>query len=171
MEYPRIAVLLGCLALVPATALAADEPARAAPGERWAALDTDGDGAVSLAEAEAGAPGFARNFGRFDADSDGRVTREEMHNAREAGRAQAQARAEERWQAADTNGDGSIDLAEAQTGMPRAAQNFGRIDADNNGLLSRDEMRGAMRERHAQRQGQRGPGAGQGAGQGQRPGK
>jgi len=153
MEYPRIAVLLGCLALVPAGVLAADEPAAAAPGERWAALDTDGDGAVSLAEAEAGAPGFAKNFSRFDADGDGRVTRDEMRNAREAGRAQAQARAEERWQGADVNGDGFIDLAEAQTGMPRAAENFGRIDADGNGLLSREEMRGAMRERHAQRSG------------------
>jgi hypothetical protein len=131
MEYPRIAVLLGCLALVPAGALAADEPAPASPGERFSALDTDGDGAVSLAEAEAGAPGFARNFSRFDADGDGLVTREEMRNAREAGRAQAQARAEERWRAADTNGDG---------------------------LLSREEARSAARERHAQRQGQRGPG-------------
>ena len=71
-------LLLGCLAMAP-LAMAADEDHGPPPGtpeqglgpppgalERWAAHDTDGDGAISLAEAQAGAPGLAQNFTKFD---------------------------------------------------------------------------------------------------------
>jgi hypothetical protein len=152
---------------VGAAAGAAETPAGPPPEARWNALDTDGDGRLSRAEAEAGAPGMARNFERFDADADGQLTREEIRAQRAQMREQARVHAEQRWTATDANGDGAIDLAEAQTGMPRAAENFGRLDADGNGLLSREEMREGMRqhrtERHAERM-QRGPGAGQPAG-------
>jgi Ca2+-binding EF-hand superfamily protein len=140
------------MALLPLAGMAGEErgpPPGAA--ERWAALDTDGDGAVSQAEAQAGAPRMAENFGRLDADGDGRVTREEMHAVRSKTREEHRARAEEHYRSADTNGDGSIDLAEAQNGMPRAAEHFGKIDADGNGLLTREEMRGAMRARETKR--------------------
>jgi hypothetical protein len=160
-RHPLI-VLLGCMALAPLAAMA-EEPAPAPLGpppdaaERWAARDTDGDGAISLAEAQANAPRLARDFAAFDADGDGKITREEMHTVRSAAREERQARAEARYQAADTNGDGGIDLAEAQAGMPRAAEKFGDIDADGNGQLTREEMRTYMRAHRGEgmHQGQR----------------
>jgi Ca2+-binding EF-hand superfamily protein len=149
MSHRQLIVLLGCMALAPLAATA--EEAAAAPqgpppgaAERWAAHDTDGDGAISLAEAQANAPRLARDFATFDADGDGKITRAEMHTVRSETREERQARAQERYRETDTNGDGAIDLAEAQAGMPRAAQNFGAIDADGNGQLTREEMRSFM---------------------------
>lgn len=165
MKSLNAAIAIACLTLAAGAGAAAESPAGPPPEERWNAVDTDGDGSLSRAEAEAGAPGMARNFDRLDANADGQLTREEIRAQRAQMREQARAQAEQRWAATDTNGDGAIDLAEAQTGMPRAAANFGRLDADGNGLLSREEMRQAMRQRHAERM-QRGPGAGQPAGPG-----
>jgi Ca2+-binding EF-hand superfamily protein len=55
---------------------------RAKAEERWKAADTDGDGRLSLAEAQASMPKMAERFGTFDADKDGYVSRDEMHNFR-----------------------------------------------------------------------------------------
>jgi len=144
------------LALVAASgALAADGPPGQGRGEHWAKVDTDGDGAISKAEAEAGAPRIARDFANLDADEDGRITREEMHaqmQARHAAtREEHRARAEERYRSADTNGDGALDLAEAQLGMPRMAEHFAEIDADADGLVTREELQAAMLARRAER--------------------
>lgn len=49
--------------------------------ERWAAMDTDGDGRLSLAEFTAAR---IQRFDRVDADNDGVVTAEEAEAAREA---------------------------------------------------------------------------------------
>ncbi len=162
MKRLNAVIAAACLALAAGATGAAETPAGPPPEERWNALDTDGNGSLSRAEAQAGAPGLGRNFERFDTDADGQLSREEVRAQRAQMREQARARADERWAAADTNGDGAIDLAEAQTGMPRAAENFGRLDADGNGLLSREEMRQGMRQHHAERM-KRGPGPGQAA--------
>jgi hypothetical protein len=148
MSHRKLVVLLGCLALVPLAGLADDGPGRPGRGERWAALDTDGDGAVSQAEAQAGSPRMAEHFAGFDADGNGLVTRQEVQAVRERFHEEMRARGEEHFQSTDRNGDGSIDLAEAQQGMPHAAEHFSEIDADGNGLLTREELRTAM---HAHR--------------------
>lgn len=161
MSTRKIMVLLGCLALVP-LAMAADDEGRGPPPgalERWTAHDSDGDGAISLAEAQAGMPGLAKDFSKFDANGDGKVTREEMHAVRSATREERRERAEEHYRAADTNGDGVISKEEAQAGMPRAAEHFAEMDADGNGQLTREEMRAAMKARRDTRM-QAGPGAG-----------
>ena len=44
----------------------------------FTSADTDGDGALSRAEAERGLPRVAKKFERIDRDGDGRLTREEM---------------------------------------------------------------------------------------------
>jgi Ca2+-binding EF-hand superfamily protein len=55
---------------------------RAKADERWKAADTDGDGKLSLAEAQASMPHMAERFQTFDANKDGFVSRDEMHNFR-----------------------------------------------------------------------------------------
>jgi len=49
--------------------------------EHWKKLDTDGDGRVSLAEAQANAPRLAQHFDQVDANGDGYVTPDEMRAA------------------------------------------------------------------------------------------
>lgn len=55
---------------------------RAKAEERWKAADTDADGTISRAEAEASMPHMAQRFETFDANADGKVSRDEMHNFR-----------------------------------------------------------------------------------------
>ena len=49
--------------------------------EHWKKLDSDGDGRVSLAEAQANAPRLAEHFQQIDANGDGFITPEEMKAA------------------------------------------------------------------------------------------
>lgn len=49
--------------------------------------------------------------------------------------------ARERLRAADVNDDGFIDKAEADAKLPRIAKNFDKLDADDDGRLSPDELR------------------------------
>jgi Ca2+-binding EF-hand superfamily protein len=48
---------------------------------------------------------------------------------------------DERFAAADTNHDGQLTLAEAQAGMPRVAANFSKIDADQSGTVTLEEIK------------------------------
>lgn len=50
---------------------------------------------------------------------------------------------QERLKAADANGDGLIDKAEAEAKLPRIAKRFDTLDANSDGKLSPDEMRAA----------------------------
>ena len=45
-----------------------------------------------------------------------------------------------RWTQADTDGNGTLSLAEIQASMPTAAQNFAQMDANSDGQLTHDEM-------------------------------
>ncbi len=57
-----------------------------------------------------------------------------------------------RWKAADKNGDGLIDKAEAQAGLPRMARHFDQLDTNHDGKLSADELRAVAQSRMARRQ-------------------
>lgn len=91
--------------------------------------DTDGDGALSLAEMQAARPGMTEEkFAQLDRNGDGVVTRDEHPRGRHRGKA------------IDTNGDGNIDLAELQAARPgMTAEKFAQLDVNNDGLLSPDE--------------------------------
>jgi Ca2+-binding EF-hand superfamily protein len=49
--------------------------------------------------------------------------------------------AEERFAASDKNADGKLSLEEAQAGMPRIASNFKKIDANNDGFVTIEEIK------------------------------
>lgn len=60
---------------------------------------------------------------------------------------------QERLKAADANGDGLIDKAEADAKLPRIAKRFDTLDTNGDGKLSPDEMRAAG-QKLAERRGQ-----------------
>ncbi len=60
---------------------------RAEAQARWTAADKDGDGAISRKEADDSLPGVAQRFDQVDANRDGKVGRDEMHNFRSRERA------------------------------------------------------------------------------------
>jgi Ca2+-binding EF-hand superfamily protein len=141
-----------CLAaaavLLAGAAAASDRPHSDAPKELRS--DTDGDGRVSRAEATAaGAEKSAEWFDKVDLDKDGYVTRDEVRKARETRRdkmhAEMKQKMDQRFNEADANGDGSLSLDEVQAKMPRVADRFATLDGDQNGLLSRDELKGMAR--------------------------
>ena len=116
-----------------------------------AKFDADGNGAISLAEARAGA---GKMFAGADADKDGRVTRDEMrafhgkmaghhrgggHGGHHGGPPRGDGKPGGPMHL-DTDNDGAVTLAEAQSGIER---HFGEIDSDRDGSITETEMRAA----------------------------
>jgi hypothetical protein len=121
-----------------------------------AKFDSDSSGAVSLAEARAG---IAAMFAAADVDKDGRATREEMmalhsrmggpgrgdrkaghgpgHGGGDGGRPGGPMHL-------DSDGDGALTLAEAQSGIEA---HFTKIDSNRDGSIDGSEMR-AMHAAH-----------------------
>ena len=141
--------------------------AMAAPGDRFAKLDSDGNGSVTRAEIDAKA---ADRFARLDGDRDGFVSKAEMtahHEAMKAKRAERAGkhrgdhamRAEHHAERAgkrgdhfarrDVDNDGRLSLAEFQAG---GAKRLERLDTDKNGTVSREEMAKAREAWKARRQ-------------------
>jgi hypothetical protein len=101
-------------------------------------MDTDGDGAVSAAEHEAGAKLM---FDKMDADHDGNVTATEMDAAHASmdkdpthGNEMSSA---DKIKTIDSNGDGVLSAEEHSAGSKAM---FQKMDTDGNGSVSRQEM-------------------------------
>ena len=47
---------------------------------RWKAADTDSSGTLSVSEMQASMPSVAENFQQMDSNSDGQVSKDELHN-------------------------------------------------------------------------------------------
>jgi Ca2+-binding EF-hand superfamily protein len=50
---------------------------------------------------------------------------------------------EQKFEAADKDGDGKLTKAEADAGMPRVAKNFKRLDKDGKGYVTLDQLKAA----------------------------
>jgi hypothetical protein len=131
---------LAIAALLGSHAMAGDNPRSDAPHDTLRA-DTDGDGRVSRAEAEAASSKkSAEWFDKLDTNKDGYVTQDEISQAKSTRRADMKARFDERFTEADANKDGQLSLDEVQAKMPRLADRFTTLDKDKNGMLSKDEL-------------------------------
>jgi hypothetical protein len=104
---------------------------------KWTQADTDNSGTLSVSEMQAAMPTIAANFGQMDTNSDGQVSRDEMHSYKKQ-------HGERDWQkkfsTADINGDRMLDQSEASS-MPMLSEKFASIDTDKDGKISSDEMR------------------------------
>jgi Ca2+-binding EF-hand superfamily protein len=108
----------------------------------WKKVDTDGDGTISRAEAQANAPRLAADFDKVDTNKDGKITREEL----EAGGKQARhARGKDWWQKVDADHDGSISRDEAAANAPRVAKDFNQLDSNGDGKITPDELKAAKK--------------------------
>lgn len=115
-------------------------PMKAHGGHGFAALDKNGDGAISRDEAAA-RPRMAKMFDTLDADKDGALSKDEMKAAHDKIKARHMARN-------DTDRDGRISRAEAAA-HPKLAENFARIDTNGDGFVTKEEMMAARRARTA----------------------
>ena len=129
--------LLFTMMFASAAANAGDAPGPGQPARPT--LDSNGDGVVTRDEAKA-YPRLTADFDTADANKDGQLDAAELQVHREKMRVEMRAKADERWKATDTDGDGRLSLAEAQASMPQMAERFGKFDANKDGYVSRDEM-------------------------------
>ena len=146
MKYVLILAALGLgSAAVIAGGDAFAHPQGGARMERMKAADTNGDGAISRAEAQA-LPRLAQRFDTLDANRDGQLTREEFRAAR--GHAMRTGFIRH----LDKDGDGKVSKAEA---LAQAEARFNRADANQDGFLTAEEVpaRHGKRHRHGQRHG------------------
>ncbi len=132
-------------------AVAAEGPGRSR-GERgaeaFAQADANHDGRLSQAEFErAREQRIAEQFQKMDANHDGSLTQDEMrqsirqrHDMRSAHRHQMMAM-RDKLRALDANRDHLLSRAELGTQAPKLADHFQEFDINNDGQLSRDEIR------------------------------
>lgn len=126
--------------------------------ERLRAMDADGDGQVSQAEAEASraermAERRVAAFDRLDADKDGMISRAEFEARPERAGPRAAHRGPRGERRAQRVAERyPISIAEAET---RAAERFARMDANGDGQVTADERRAARDAMRAERRASR----------------
>jgi len=123
-------------------------------------LDTNGDGVVSLEEAEAGgSQNASQAFAALDSDGDGSLTSTELssalqqlgppHGYHHGGPRSSSDIATQILSDIDSDGDGGLSLSEIGTATGTAANDqtnaaFSNLDTDGNGKLSLTELTSAL---------------------------
>ncbi len=154
-----ISVAVGLLVALPIAAQQRNQDRSPHGEERFAQLDSDGDGTVSPDELLADP--MAR-FDEADLDGDDRVTIEELASHARQEHGQLQPRMLMRFNHADADADGVLTRDEV---IAAASAHFSSMDADADGAVTIDEAREgirAMRQRRGEAQGRHGEGEGHG---------
>jgi EF hand len=60
---------------------------------------------------------------------------------------------DQRFAAADVNGDGKLTREESKAKMPRVAEHFDEIDTAKKGYVTKEDIRASMQKRRAERHG------------------
>lgn len=81
-----------------------------------------------------------QHFDEIDTSQDGLLSKEEIEAWAAQVREQMQARRQERFAAADVDGDGALSREEARVGAPHLYEHFDFLDLDGNGLLTLAEL-------------------------------
>jgi Ca2+-binding EF-hand superfamily protein len=124
--------------------------------QRFQTLDTNRDGKLSYQEMQNN-PEHRARFDTSDLNRDGGLTIEEMQQAHASKKQQhQQRRAEMREKMArlDANQDQALSRAEIGSEMPRLLENFDIFDGNNDGKITREEMRIAGKAMRADRKSQ-----------------
>jgi Ca2+-binding EF-hand superfamily protein len=144
----RKLIVVAAAALLVPVMVGASEPEHAMRDSALEQWDANADGIVTRAEAEAAAVERTRRmFDALDGDGNGSLTRQEMDAAREKRHDAMREQAEQRFKAADIDGDGRLSKAEAKQGMPMLVRRFDELDADRDGALTSAEL-SAHKRRH-----------------------
>ena len=98
--------------------------------ERLRAADTNADGLLSRTEAAA-LPRIAERFDAIDANADGQVSFDELRGSRH------KARGERFLKRLDADNDGKVSKAEA---LAKATERFDRVDANKDGFITAEEL-------------------------------
>ena len=144
-----LTALVGAAALLTPYLAASAEERGTRMQAQFRNADKDHDGSLTREEAKA-MPRVAKNFDAIDADKSGTVTLTEVQATMKKMAKEMHKRGEERFKAADGNGDGMLDREEAKA-MPRVAQNFDAIDADKSGTVTAKEIHVYMRAHQQER--------------------
>ncbi len=105
-------------------------------------MDENKDGKLSRDEVQ---KGLDKMFADADVNKDGAITKEEMQSLHKRMHDKMQAKMQERWKAADKDGDGTLSRAEIDSAdMPMLSRNFAKIDRNKDGKLTTEEMRSGM---------------------------
>ena len=108
-------------------------------------FDENKDGKLSRDEVQ---KGVDRMFTEIDTNKDGTISQDEMRAHHKSMHDKMHSKMQERWKAADKDGDGALSRAEVDAAkMPMLSRDFDRLDANKDGKLTADEMRNAMMER------------------------
>ena len=109
-------------------------------------FDNNHDGKLSKDEVH---NGVDKMFSEIDANKDGYISKDEMQAHHKKMREQMQSRMQERWKAADKDGDGALSRAEVDAaGMKMLSRDFDKLDKNKDGKLTPDELRDGMMMRH-----------------------
>lgn len=115
-------------------------------GTMFSNADTNGDGSISKAEFDDyHAKRSAEHFNAMDANKDDKLTPDEMQSVQKnmKKRNDGTAHLDRRFNAADANHDGGLDKEEANA-MPMLKSNFGKVDTNKDGKVTRQEYLDAM---------------------------
>ncbi len=105
-------------------------------------FDKDHDGRISREEAREGAD---KMFTDIDTNKDGFISKEEMQAHHKAMREKMHESMNERWKAADKDGDGALTKAEVDAAkMTRLSRDFDKLDKNKDGKLTQEEVRAGM---------------------------